>query len=226
MSPRSSAREAARTRARIVRAAVDRASTLGLAGVTVRDLAVDLGMSKSGVVAPFASRGRLLETAFDSAVATFRAVVVEPALALPPGRDRLLALLDDWVDYLVDCPFPGGCFLTTASVELDNQAGPLRERTVAAVTRWLAFLADEAHAARPDLPADRARDLATTINGIAMSANQEIQLLADPAAGPRARRAMHAAVAAFAPEPAGTARARADRAGATRERPARPGGTA
>jgi AcrR family transcriptional regulator len=198
MSPRSSVPEAARTRARIVQAAVDRASAVGLEGVTVRELAADLGMSKSGVLGPFTSRGQLLETVFDSAVATFRAVVIEPVLARPPGRDRLLALLDRWVDYLVDCPFPGGCFLTTASVELDNRAGPLRDRAAATVARWLAFLADEARAARPDSSPGLARDLASTLNGIAMSANQEIQLLADPSAGPRARRAMRAAVDAFA----------------------------
>jgi len=194
MSPRSSVQEAARTRARIVHATVARASAVGLEGVTVRELAADLGMSKSGVLAPFASRGQLLETAFDSAVATFRAVVIEPVLAQPPGRDRLLALLDRWVDYLIDCPFPGGCFLTTASVELDNRAGPLRERTAATVARWLAFLADEVHAARTDLSPALAHDRASALNGLAMSANQEIQLLADPEAGPRARRAMHAAV--------------------------------
>lgn len=194
MSPRSSVQEAARTRTRIVDAAVARASALGLEGITVRELAADLDMSKSGVLAPFASRGQLLETAFDSAVATFRAVVIEPVLSKPPGRDRLLAMLDRWVDYLVDCPFPGGCFLTTASVELDNRAGPLRDRTAATVARWLAFLADEAHAARPDVSLEAARDLASTLNGIAMSANQEIQLLADPEAGPRARRAMRTAV--------------------------------
>jgi AcrR family transcriptional regulator len=194
MSPRSSVQEAARTRVRIVDAAVARASALGLEGITVRELAADLGMSKSGVLAPFASRGQLLETTFDSAIATFRAVVIEPVLTIPPGRARLLAMLDRWVDYLVDCPFPGGCFLTTASVELDNRAGPLRERTAATVARWLAFLTDEAHAARPDESREAARDLASTLNGIAMSANQEIQLLGDPDAGRRARRAMRAAV--------------------------------
>jgi len=220
MSPRSSVREAARTRARIVHATVARASAVGLEGVTVRDLAADLGLSKSGVLGPFASREQLLATAFDSAVATFRAAVVEPVLALPPGRDRLLALLDRWVDYLVDCPFPGGCFLTTASVELDNRAGPLRDRTAATVARWLAFLTDEVLSAWVNAPGDApltapadvslaapadesresARDLATTLNGIAMSANQEIQLIGDPAAGARARRAMHAAVYRFAPD--------------------------
>jgi len=182
-----------------VRAAVDRASAVGLEGVTVRELAADLGMSKSGVLGPFASRGQLLETVFDDAMATFRAVVIHPVLAQPPGRDRLLALLDRWVDYLGDCPFPGGCFLTTASVELDNRAGPLRDRTAATVARWLAFLTDEAHAAaRPNSSPALARDLASTLNGIAMSANQEIQLLADPSAVARARRAMRAAVDAFA----------------------------
>jgi AcrR family transcriptional regulator len=199
MSPRSSVHEAARTRTRIVQATVARASALGLEGVTLRDLAAELELSKSGVLAPFGSRAQLLETAFDDAIATFRALVIEPVLAQPPGRDRLLALLENWVAYLVDCPFPGGCFLTTASVELDNRAGPLRERTAATVGRWLAFLADEARAARPDLPKAAARDLATMLNGIAMSANQEIQLLADPAAGRRARRLMRAAVGTFAP---------------------------
>lgn len=189
--------EAARTRARIVQATVARASAVGLEGVTVRDLAAEVGMSKSGVLAPFASRGQLLEVAFDEAIAMFRAVVIEPVLGQPPGRDRLLALLEHWVDYLVDCPFPGGCFLTTASVELDNRDGPLRDRTAASVVRWLAFLTAEAQAARPDVPADSARDLASVVNGIAMSANQEIQLLADPAAGPRSRRAMRAAVDGF-----------------------------
>jgi len=197
MSPRSSVEDAARTRARIVQGTVARASLLGLEGVTVRELAADLGLSKSGVVAPFGSRAELLGTALDSAAATFRALVVEPVLDRPAGRERLLVLLDRWVDYLVDCPFPGGCFLTTASVELDNRAGPLRQRTAEWVQRWLAFLTAEARAAAPGRPRDRARDLATTLYGIAMSANQEIQLLADPSAGPRARRAMRTAVAAF-----------------------------
>ena len=174
-----------------------RASAVGLEGITLRDLAADVALSKSGVLAPFGSRAQLLETAFDDAIATFRALVIEPVLSLPPGRDRLLALLENWVAYLVDCPFPGGCFLTTASVELDNRAGPLRERTAASVTRWLAFLAAEARAARPDLSKVAARDLATVLNGIAMSVNQEIQLLADPSAGRRARRLMRATFGAF-----------------------------
>jgi hypothetical protein len=69
------------------------------------------------------------------------------------------------------------------------------------VTRWLSFLAAEARAARPDLSKVAARDLATVLNGIAMCVNQEIQLLADPSAGRRARRLMRAAVDTFASRP-------------------------
>jgi AcrR family transcriptional regulator len=180
-----------------VKGAVDRASLLGLEGVTVRELAADLGLSKSGVLAPFGSRGQLLESALDDAAATFRAAVVEPVLDRQPGQDRLLALLDRWVEYLVDCPFPGGCFLTTASVELDNRTGPLRDRTAYWVQRWIDFLTDEVRAVTGGRSRRRARDVVTTLYGIAMSANQEIQLLADPTAGARARRAMHAAVTAL-----------------------------
>lgn len=173
------------------------ASLLGMDAVTVRDLAGDLGMSKSGVLAPFASREQLLTEAFDAAVATFRAAVVVPALSRPAGATRLRALADHWIDHLTDCPFPGGCFLTTASVEQDNRAGVLHDRAAATMTRWLDYLTDEAHAARPRSSARRARDLAVTMNGIAMTTNRAVQLLADPEAATRGRRLMRAAIAAF-----------------------------
>lgn len=189
MSPRSSVREAALTRARIVQATVDRASTAGLEGVSVRDLADDLGMSKSGVLGPFDSRGDLLETALDSAVAVFHQAVITPTLSEPPGPDRLLTLIDHWVDYLVDCPFPGGCFISAASAELDGRPGRLRDRLADVVTQWRAFVVKTILAAHPDDPAD-AQDTATTLIGISMATNQEVQLLGDRSAGPRAKRAM------------------------------------
>jgi AcrR family transcriptional regulator len=192
MSPRSSVKEAAQTRARIVQATVDRASTAGLEGVSVRDLAADLGMSKSGVLGPFDSRGDLLETALDSAVAMFRQAVITPTLSEPPGPDRLLTLIDRWVDYLVDCPFPGGCFISAASTELDGRPGRLRDRLADAVTRWRVFVVETILAAHPGDPED-AQDTATVLIGISMAANQEVQLLGDPSAGPRAKRAMRRA---------------------------------
>ncbi|MFG2004927.1 TetR/AcrR family transcriptional regulator [Spirillospora sp. NPDC048911] len=196
MSPRHSAHEAERTRARIVRTAVHEASRLGLEGLTVGSLAQRLDMSKAGLIGPFGSRERLLEAALDQAGAVFRAAVLEPLDDLPPGRHRLERLITSWVDYLADCPFPGGCFVTAASSELDGRPGPLRDRLRGIVVAMRASLATEVAAAQAELPGPHRPpdEVVTTLIGLSMAANQEIQLLQDPSAASRARTAMcHAA---------------------------------
>ncbi|WP_141578956.1 TetR/AcrR family transcriptional regulator [Actinomadura sp. WMMA1423] len=196
MSPRHSAAEAARTRERIVRAAVLDASRLGLEGLTVGSLAQRLDMSKAGLVGPFGSRERLLMAALEQACQVFRAAVVDPLEGLPPGPERLARFIDGWVDYLADCPFPGGCFLTAASSELDGRPGPLRDRLREIVAAGRRALAAEVAAAQAALPGPHrpAEEVATTLVGLSMAANQEIQLLEDPSAAARAREAMrHAA---------------------------------
>lgn len=196
MSPRHSVAEARRTRARIVRDAVDEASRVGLEGLTVGSLARRLGMSKAGLVGPFGSRERLLEAALDQASAIFEAAVFEPLADLPPGLYRLERLIGAWVDYLADCPFPGGCFVTAASFELDGRPGPLRERLRDMVSARREHLAGEVAAAQAEIPGPHRppQEVATALIGLSMAANQEIQLLEDPLAPVRARAAMrHAA---------------------------------
>ncbi|MFI0451369.1 TetR/AcrR family transcriptional regulator [Actinomadura sp. 6N118] len=196
MSPRHSALEAERTRARIVRTAVDEASRLGLEGLTVGSLAHHLGMSKAGLIGPFGSRERLLQAALEQAGTVFRAAVLEPSADVPPGRRRLEQLITSWVDYLADCPFPGGCFVTAASSELDGRPGPLRDRLRSIVISWRTVLTTEVAAAQAEMPGPHRppEEVATTLIGLSMAANQEIQLLQDPSAATRARKAMcHAA---------------------------------
>jgi AcrR family transcriptional regulator len=196
MSPRRSVVEAERTRAQIVRAAVDDASRLGLEGLTVGSLAQRLGMSKSGLVGPFGSREQLLEAALEQACKIFQVAVIEPLETVPPGRDRLERYITAWVGYLADCPFPGGCFVTSASSELDGRPGPLRDRLRTIVTSGRERLAAEIAAAQAEIPGPHRspQEVATTLVGLSMAANQEIQLLEDPAAATRARSAMrHAA---------------------------------
>src|SRR5205823_2519251 len=74
-----------------------------------------------------------------------------------PGLPRLEAIVDAWIAHLRDGVFPGGCFVTTASVEYDARPGPLRDDVAAAVRRWLRVLEAEASHAREagDLPAHR-----------------------------------------------------------------------
>ncbi|MFI5776629.1 TetR/AcrR family transcriptional regulator [Nocardia sp. NPDC051570] len=196
MSPRSSLADAARTRERIVRTAVDEASRIGLEGLTIGALADRLGMSKAGVIGPFGTRDILQGEVLERASLIFRTAVVDPLAGVPPGPDRLARLIDAWIDYLADCPFPGGCFVTSVSAELDGRPGPLRDRVRAAVIDWHTLLTAEIAAAQQDSTvSDRfAEEIATTLVGISMAVNQGIQLLDDRSAAARGRRAMrHAA---------------------------------
>ncbi|MEU6595367.1 TetR/AcrR family transcriptional regulator [Streptomyces sp. NPDC046881] len=195
---RKSAEEARRTRDRIVGVAVTQASSAGLSGLTIGSLAETLDMSKAGVVGPFGSRAGLQLAALDRAVELFTEAVVAPARAAEPGLPCLHAVIDSWCAYLADSPFPNGCFVTAASCELDGQPGELRARLYDAVTRWRGFLAEQITTARaagdlsPDLDPE---ELVSILTGLAMAANQEIQLLGDEGAARRAHRLMRAALA-------------------------------
>jgi AcrR family transcriptional regulator len=197
MSPRTSASEARQTKARIVDAGVALASTAGLEGMTIGSLSQELGMSKAGVLGPFGSKSRLQAAVLARALDSFVAEVVTPTLGEPRGLPRLLAAIDRWTDYLAHGPFPNGCFVFAASCELDGQPGPLRDQLRDAVVAWEAFLTSQITTARNDgqVRADLdPEDAVATLVGLAMAANQRIQLLGDGEAASRARRLMRAAV--------------------------------
>ncbi len=193
MTPRATADDAARTRSRIVRRAVDRASIEGLGGLSFGQLAKDLRLSKAGVAGPFGSKETLQLAVLERAIEVFREQVWEPAADMPAGRARLAAVCENWVGYLERCPFPGGCVITTASVEWDARSGPVHDAVVAAQARWLAALGADADVAirTGELRASTdARQLAFELNGVGMSLNQAIQLFGDAEAPSRARRAL------------------------------------
>jgi AcrR family transcriptional regulator len=197
MSPRHSAIEAYKTKERIVAAGVAQASVAGLGGMTIGSLSQELGMSKAGVVGPFGSKPRLQAAVLARALDSFVDEVVTPTLTEPRGLPRLLAAVDRWTDYLAHGPFPNGCFVAAASCELDGQPGPLRDQLHDAVTAWEAFLATQIIDAKNDgqLRADLDHDdVVTTLVGLAMAANQRIQLLGDSEAAVRTRRLMRAAI--------------------------------
>lgn len=176
-------------------AAVAEASRIGLEGLTIGALADRLGMSKAGLIGPFGSREGLQSATLEQAGQIFRATVIAPLANLPPGKVRLARLIDAWIDYLAECPFPGGCFVTAASTELDGRPGPLRDRLRTAVADWRTFLTTEITAAQAELPGPRrpAAEIATALVGISMAVNQEIQLLDDRSAARRGRAAMRSA---------------------------------
>ena len=187
--------EVAGSRAQTLAAAVQLASIVGLDGLSIGRLADRLGMSKSGLVGRFGSKEQLQLATLDQAADIFRRTVYEPASTAPPGLARLNAISDAWVAYLARPPFPGGCFLTTAMVEFDARTGPVNDAVKKTMRRWLALLEREATRAiaNGELPADRdPKDVAFTINALAVGANCNFQLNRDPTSLQRTRRAMAA----------------------------------
>lgn len=201
--PRRSAAEVTRSRATAVEAAVDLASVEGLEGITIGRLADELAMSKSGLIGRFGDKQALQRAVLAAAVERFTDAVWRPATKAEPGLARLAAIVDAWIGHLREDVFPGGCFVTTASVEYDARPGPLHDDVAAAVSRWLGVLEAEARFAREagELPADREpADVAFELHSLASGGSVAGRLLGDAAALDRIRAAMRRAIG-LPPEP-------------------------
>src|SRR4051795_3345442 len=97
---RRSAVDAQHTRDTILAKAAEIGSVEGLEGVTIGRLATGLAMSKSGILGHFGTKEGLQLATIAKVIARFQAIVVEPALAQDRGLPRLIALCDNWFDYL------------------------------------------------------------------------------------------------------------------------------
>jgi AcrR family transcriptional regulator len=192
--PRRSAAAVADTRTEVLDVAVRRASVDGLEGLTIGRLAEEVAMSKSGLHGLFGSKEELQAATFEAAVEDFTREVWRPVERREPGLPRLLALIDRWLAYHRRRVLPGGCFVTTATIEFDARPGPLRDAVAAARARGLAALAADVRTAveAGDVPAETdPRDAAFALYALASAASQAIQL-EEPGAGARARRCMRA----------------------------------
>lgn len=190
---RRSANDVADSRNAVVEASVDLASVIGLEGLTIGRLATDLRMSKSGLIGRFGNKETLQRATLAAAIDRFTAAVWATAAAEPAGLPRLEAIIEAWITHLADGTFPGGCFITTASVEYDARPGPLRDDIAAAAERWLATLqADAAEAVRAgDLSSDRSpADVALELYALASGGSVLARLTNNPAGLPQVRLAM------------------------------------
>lgn len=132
------------TKATILQAATDLASKDGLGGLSIGVLAKNLGLSKSGLFGHFGSKDALLMAVTEAASQRFVAVVIRPAIMEPAGRPRLEKLFENWLDWSESREFPGGCPIMAATLELDDQPGPLRDYLVAQQNKWLETIAQAA----------------------------------------------------------------------------------
>lgn len=179
---RDGARKGTRTRESILRVAVNLASVEGLSGLTIGRLAEELKMSKSGLFAHFGSKEELQLATVEMARSIFVDHIISPAMAAPPGVERLWALCDGWIRYVEHPVFPGGCFFAAASFEFDSRPGPVRDHIAKVAKQWLTTLTravEEAKKAGHLKPATDAAQLAFEIKYIALGAHSDSQLLDD-----------------------------------------------
>jgi AcrR family transcriptional regulator len=191
--PRRSQAAVAETRSAVTRAAADRASVEGLEGLTIGGLAGEVEMRKSSVFSLFGSKEELQLATLDAAVEQFKQEVWGPASERPAGLPRLLALCESWLSYHEREVLPGGCFLTTATIEYDARPGPMRDAIAKTMEMWFDVLEREVRAAidAGDLPADtNAADVAFQLNALAAAASYGFQLHRDREVFARARRSM------------------------------------
>jgi AcrR family transcriptional regulator len=183
-----------RTRQAVATKAAALASTDGLAGMTIGQIAAELDLPKSSVQVAYPRKEDLQIAAVAAATEIFATAVVAPALRQPRGLQRLLALIDNWVQYISTRVLPGGCFMGATFAEFDSKPGPVRDALAATRQQWLGLIEREAVIAQlagevlAELPAPL---LAFEIDALLAAANIARNLQDDESALHVAREIIH-----------------------------------
>ena len=193
------------TRKAILQRAMDVASVDGLEGLSIGQLAADLGISKSGVFAHFGSKEELQLATIRAAVEVFIDHVVRPAKATPAGIRRVHKLLEAKLSYFEKPIFAGGCFFQSAAAEFNARPGRVRDAIAHTQRDWRKLYeqtVQEAVALGEVSPDVDAAQLAFELDAYVRAANSDALLYDEPEAYAKARLALKARLAAAAADPA------------------------
>jgi len=128
------------SRAAILLTAAKLATTRGFNGLSIGDLAAEVGMSKSGLYAHFKSKEELELATIATAAEIFQREVLQPAMNSKTGTERLRALVGAFLAHLERRVFPGGCFFAAVAMELDTRPGPARDSVFEVQGKWVMLL--------------------------------------------------------------------------------------
>lgn len=121
----------------ILDAAARLATTHGLEGLSIGELARHIGMSKSGLYAHFKSKEELELATIDAAAEVFEQDVILKVPQAPRGLARVTALSEAFFQHLSRRVYPGGCFFATVAAQLAPRPGRPRDRIMQMQAVWV-----------------------------------------------------------------------------------------
>jgi AcrR family transcriptional regulator len=184
------------TRQVVLERAVEVASRLGLAGLTIGSLASEVELSKSGLFGHFRSKEALQLQVLAHARQTFTDQVVHPALTAPRGEPRLRMLFERWL--VVSRDSAPACLFVSAASEFDDQPGAVREQLVRDNRDLMEAMAQIFRTGitegqfKPDADPDQ---FAFELQGLMLGHFHAHRLMRDPLAEQRTRRAFERLIA-------------------------------
>jgi AcrR family transcriptional regulator len=162
------------SRGLILNAAARLATTRGLEGLSIGDLAQHIGMSKSGLYAHFKSKEELELATIETAAEIFESDVIDRVPESLRGLARISALTDAFLEHLARRIFPGGCFFATLAAQLASHPGRPRDRVMQVQAAWVEQFTSALRQAREagEIPRDSDLDqLAFEITAMMLRAN-------------------------------------------------------
>ena len=129
-----------RTRAAVLDRALRLATSEGLGGLSLGQLAGAQGISKSGLFAHWRSKEALQLAVIEHARQQWAEEVIRPALTAPRGVRRLWAAHDRRLAFYEAGELPGKCFFANANFEFNARPGAVRDRLSTLLADWMAFL--------------------------------------------------------------------------------------
>ena len=129
-----------RTREAVLDAAVMRAAIDGLAGLSLAQLAAEVGMSKSALFAHWPDKESLQLDTVGRASELWTQHVIQPAMRKPRGVRRVFALHESRLRFYRDGTEQGCRFFVAAKSDFDDRPGPIKDLLTTITKDWVGFI--------------------------------------------------------------------------------------